>query len=199
MFTPRIFEVDIVRKVDVAALAWPERGQAITDSGLGCNRAYVDLRRLPWREAKRVFSREGDLIKRIETSGDPEAEYEIIEEELWDDGGDFFGLDLGVASTVVCLSAAGCVPFASCNAGALGGHHHEASPVVAFYARPNGVELLMAAAVDAEIGLEDQGGYLIAYANRLSKLRDFAEALLNRRSYFNRNSLLRSQVERYVS
>jgi hypothetical protein len=63
--------------------------------------------------------------------------YEIITEELYENESWLFGLDIGVASTVIALSAARCVPFSSCNGGAYGGSHHEFHLVVAFYARPN--------------------------------------------------------------
>jgi hypothetical protein len=183
MFTHVKFEVDIVQRLDGSELRWPEPGEATEDSGLGCNRLYADLRRLSWSEAKRVFALEGELIARIEASEDSNAECEAVEEELSEGEADLLGLDLGVASTVACLSAARCVPFTSCNAGALGGQHQEVYPLVAFFSRPQMVDILLACATEAEIGLENHDyGCVVAYADDVRKLRRFAETLINKRS-----------------
>jgi len=61
MFSYPVFDVEIERNVIAAALGWPEPKEAETDSGLGGNRSYVDLRRLPWSEAKRVYAYEEEL------------------------------------------------------------------------------------------------------------------------------------------
>lgn len=183
MFTHLSFEVDIVRQLDGSKLRWPEPGEASEDSGLGCNRLYADLRRFSWSEAKRVFALEGELIARIEASEDSNAECEAIEEELSEGEADLLGLDLGVASTVASLSAARCVPFTSCNAGAFGGRHQEVYPLVAFFARPQMVDILLACAVETEIGLENHDyGCVVAYADDVRKLGRFAESLIKKRS-----------------
>jgi hypothetical protein len=91
MFRHLNFEVEIVRHVEGAKFRWPEPGEATHDSGLGCNRMYAELRRLPWTEAKRVFSLEGELVGRIQSSEDSEAEYEVVEEELSEGEADLLG------------------------------------------------------------------------------------------------------------
>jgi hypothetical protein len=184
MFTYPTFDVEIIRKVDASDLGWPAAGEAGEESGLGCNRMYTDLRRLSWAEARRVFTLERDLIARIESTADTEEESAAIEEELYESGQDLYGLDLGVASTVISLSAAKCVPFSSCNGGAFGGQHHEKYPIVAFYAPAQAVELLIASAEEADIGLESNK-YLIAYADDIRKIRSFAQSLGSRSSLFN--------------
>jgi hypothetical protein len=137
MFTPPKFDIQLARNLPAAGLSWPEPGEAIDDSGLGGNRQYNDLRRLSWAEARRVYELETDVIARLEASDDSEDEWAAIEDELYEEPDDhLYGLDPGVASTVVALSAARCLPFSSCNAGAFGGHHYEIYPIVAFYARP---------------------------------------------------------------
>ena len=40
-----------------------------------------------------------------------------------------WGLDIGVASATIALSALGAIPVGSCNAGGFGGHHQGASPL----------------------------------------------------------------------
>jgi len=185
MFTHTIFEVEIERNVVTEDLGWPEPGAASTDSGLGSNRCYVDLRRLPWSEAKRVYACEEELIARIEASGDMEKEYEILEDELSEDPDRIYALDIGIASTVVALSAARCVPFSSCNAGALGGSHHELYPVVAFYGRPEMLVLLLECAEVSGVGLcNENGGGLVVFSTDIRHMRAFAHTLIQRRVAF---------------
>jgi hypothetical protein len=147
---------------------------------------YVDLRRLPWSEAKRVYALEEELIARIEISDDPKREHEIIEDELYEDPEEgIYGLDIGIASTVVALSASRCVPFSSCNTGAFGDFHHEGYPVVAFYGRPEMLVLLLESAETSGVGLcnEDRGG-LVVHAADIRHMRRFAHALIQRRAVF---------------
>lgn len=56
-------------------------------------------------------------------------------------GAKIVDLDLEAAGAVAALSAASCVPVASCNGGAFGGTHSEGAPVVAFYCRPAALAL----------------------------------------------------------
>jgi hypothetical protein len=184
MFRYPKFDVTTVRKVEPQELGWPAPGEAGHDSGLGCNRMYADLRRLSWAEAKRVFALEGSLIARMESAADTADEWAAIEDELSESDQDLYGLDPGVASTVVSLSAAKCVPFSSCNAGAFGEHHQERYPLVAFYARAQAVDLLAESAEEAAIGLEGND-YLVAYADDIRKIREFARSLIRRSPLFN--------------
>jgi len=131
-----------------------------------------------------MFEVETDLIARIERSSDPEREYDAIEDELYD-GDNLCGLDLGIASATAALSAARCIPFTSCNAGTFGGGHAEAYPLVGFFARLQQVELLLRAATEAGVGLENgDGGCLVVYANDVRTLRLFAVALVRERKAF---------------
>jgi hypothetical protein len=186
VFTYPNFDVDVFRRLDGGSLSWPEPGAATDDSGLGGNRAYADLRRLSWTDAKRAFALEGELIDRIENAEDSEAECDVIDEELNESDDHLFGLDVGVASTVVCLSAARCVPFSSCNGGAFGGRHQEAYPLVAFFAKAQMVDLLVTAATNANIGLQNHAsGCAMAYSDDIRKLRKFAGCLIGQRQLFN--------------
>jgi len=78
----------------------------------------MDLRGLSWSDAEIVLTEERKLLERISQADDPEGELELIEEEIGEDPGLLAVMDLGMASTVVALSAAGCIPFTSCNGGA---------------------------------------------------------------------------------
>lgn len=185
MFSYRSFDVDIIRFVDIGHLRWPTPGEADDDNGLGGNRVYADFRRMPWSEARRVYDLESVFMARLEAAEDPEGEYAAIEDELDEEDIGLYGLDIGVASSVIALSAARCIPFASCNAGALGGFHRERYPLVAFFARNEMIQLLMGCSEIAAAGLKsDEHGSLIVYADDLRSLRRFAEALINKRTAF---------------
>lgn len=185
MFAYSKFDVEVARELEVTALGWPAPGEAAAGSGLGCNREYEDLRRLSWADAERVFAVESALIARIENAEDAEEEWERISEELCEED-HLFGLDLGVASSVVCLSAARCVPFTSCNGGSFGGGHFEVYPLVAFFARPQVLDLIIGAAREADIGLHNgTGGSIVAYADDIRNMRRFAASVMSKRAQFN--------------
>ena len=183
VFDYRKFDVKLSREVRFAELSWPEPGEAADENCLGCNREYIDLRLLSWAEAKRTLVAEGRLIARIEQTEELENSVFRAEE---DEEAELFGLDTGVASTVVALSAARCVPFSSCNGGAFGSRHHEIYPLVAFYAKPETANLLLAIAGEVCIGLETNGyGFLVLYSDDIRKFPKFAEAMISRRKDLN--------------
>jgi hypothetical protein len=184
MFAYPRFNVQVSRKVNESRLRWPSDEHAAGD-GLGGNRNYADLRRFPWDEALEVFKLEGELMARVEASADPEQEYELIEDELYEELSiNLCGLDLGVAAAVLALSAAGCVPFSSCNAGTFGGGHPELYPLVAFYGRKEAIALLLACAEEADAGLESDDGAIVLYAADIPAIRRFAEAVFKNRALF---------------
>lgn len=185
MFVHKRFEVQMAVDVDMMLLSWPEAGKAADeDSGFMGNRSYGDLRRLSWTEAKRVATLEGEYISRIENARDTDEEIEIVWNEIYDDG-ELHGLDLGVATATVALSAAGCVPFSSCNGAAFGGHHNEHYPLVAFFCRPNAVELLSQCALEASVGLSNGGdGALVLYANEIMNMVKFGGIVISKSKVF---------------
>lgn len=173
------FDVDLMRAVDSARLGWPADRQLQEGSRLGGNHEYVDLRYISWAEAADVAREEGEILDRIALAEDPDAEWTSIEEELEEDPGLLVLLDVGVASTVAVLSAAGCITISSCNGGAYGDHHHERYPLVAFYARRQHVPLLLDAAERAGVGIEnDPDGALVVYADAIDRMPAFAAAVL---------------------
>lgn len=183
----KCFDVQIERNVDINSLSWPEPGEAMDEGYLGGNRSYIDLRYLSWKEALRVYELEEEYIKLILTSSDSDIEYEKIEEdEIHTDSVGIFGLDIGVASSVCALSAARCIPFSSCNAGAFGGFHKEIYPCVAFYARMETIDILLQCAETADTGLvlNEKYGCLVLYSDNIIKMRMFANSLIEHRSAF---------------
>jgi hypothetical protein len=195
MFSYRKYDIEVVRHLAVERLSWPGRGEAADESYLGCNRAYMDLRRAWWTEAKEAFDRENELIARLEASDDPEEEYYAIEELIYEDE-NLYSLDFGMASTVLALSAAGRIPFSSCNAGAFGGHHAEHFPLVAFYAQPGTAQVILSCAEQTQIGLDtsNERGHLIVYADDIRSLRRFAAALIEQKGIFRRAKRARKRV-----
>lgn len=182
-FAHRQFQTEIAVEVDPNKLAWPERGAA-TQEGFGGNRHYFDIRAMGWREARRIQKVEADYINRIMAAGDPIAEADLIEEEMeaeWDAMGEhpLWGLDLGVAGTVFTLSAAGCIPFSSCNAGSFGSSYHpERYPLVAFFTRKRAVGTLCQAAQMSGTGLIlNYDGSLQVFGQSVEALLDFADQL----------------------
>jgi hypothetical protein len=165
--------------LDISLLEWPQRRDADHDSALGCNQEYIDLRGLSWAQARRVFALETDLIRRLEVASDTDAEYDLIEEELFRSAENLFGLDIGVASVVACLSAANCIPFTSCNAGTFGGSHQEDHPLVAFFARSSMASRLVAHATTVQVGLANGlRGCAVLYTDDIRKFTLFALMLL---------------------
>jgi hypothetical protein len=181
----RVFDVDIERAIEVEALAWPERGGAQDESCLGCNRSYFDLRGVGWRAVSEMIVTERRVMRQLQTAPDMVAAYENLKEQ-WEEDCEFplWGLDLGVASAVVALSAARCIPFTSCNAGAFGdGPHPESYPLVAFYMRRATAQLIIDSASSTCVGLhQDSYGTVHVYARTVSDLHKFAEALYARRT-----------------
>ena len=83
-----------------------------------------------------------------------------------------------MASTVVALSALGCVPVSSCRGNSLGARHHEhPAPMATFYARRLHLEALQAAVAQADIYIVNNEAKLEAYAEDLRKMHRFAIAL----------------------
>jgi hypothetical protein len=175
----RIFDVEIERCINVNRLRWPEPGQAMEDYGLNGNREYVDLRGLTWREVSEILAVEEELLRGYESiEGLPEDSNEC-DDDLEEDFSLLQIIDEGVAGTVAALSAARCIPCTSCNAGALGGWHHECYPIVAFYARPQHVPFLLQAAEVSDIGLSNGlDGGLIVYSGDIRRMPAFARELL---------------------
>jgi hypothetical protein len=105
-------------------------------------------------------------------------------DKLHEDGDPvLMGLDIGVASSVVALSAARCIPFSSCNGGSLGGHHHEAFPLVSFFAKVEWISVIVEAAEEANAGVSNSGNAVVVYA-QLQDMLTLARGLIARRALF---------------
>lgn len=186
IFEHKTFSVDIAEDISLDRLRWPLLGEAGHDAGLGLNREYQDLRGASWKSAKMALEEERRVILQIETSLNPEVIYDDYEDERFAEGEDLlFGLDIGVASTVLSLSAARCIPFSSCNGAAFFGHHKERHPLVAFFARREALPLLSQAANESNAGLSsNEYGELIVYSNHIRSMLSFSTAIIKRSKEF---------------
>ena len=180
MLKHKKFDVDIERRVSTKLIRLPDSSYAEGDGSFGGNHQYMDLQHLTWAEARRVFDLEARIFNKLDNSKEAEFELCQIENELHCEfDNHLYGLDLGVASTVIALSAVGCIPVSSCNAGAFGGTHYEEHPLVAFYASRALIPSLLDTAAKSGAGLENSdAGMLIVYANDIRVMRVFAQTLI---------------------
>ena len=146
--------VAIERSVNASRLTWPSP----TDLG-GYTRGYVDLRGLSWRNVREAIELEKEVLSRFDWNTDAAQEH-FSEDDSFKT---FYGLDLGIASAVLTLSAAKCAPVSSCSDGM---RHLEAYPLVAFFTRKPRVPDLLEVAEEAGCGLvnADSGDLVILYS-----------------------------------
>lgn len=177
-------DIHIRQEIDCNKLYWPIDEDCEEESGLGMNRDYFDLRGLSFDDVAPLIESEKKFAIRAAECED----YDEIEEELYENTNYyyhecFFGLDPGVASSVVALSAFGCIPFTSCNAGAFGGNHPETIPLVGFFARPEHIPQLLEAARECQVGLvndRSDAGAVVLFAENVAALQTFASYVATR-------------------
>lgn len=113
--------------MDVQRLAHIDRAalEAADDAGyLAGNAMFRDVSGCTWPEAMAAALGEAQLIARLTAADDLEAEADLIDDErldAFDDAEALWNLDVGVIGAVIVLSALGCAPVGSCNAGGFGG------------------------------------------------------------------------------
>ena len=165
-------EFPIKRSIEPDQLSWPPESNLATDDYFV--RGYGDMRGETWGDASETLEMEREFLALM--LGDlSAAEAALCAEDRFE----LNGLDLGVASAVVALSAANCAPIASCNGGA---GHHEDYPCVAFYCPKVRLPDLLKAAALTGCGLESGGsGRVLLYADNVEPLLLFAEKLIEMR------------------
>lgn len=181
------YAVPLRREVDPAKLAVidPATLEVADDAGfLAGNAMFQDLSGFSWAEAATAVAAEAELIARLTTAEDLNAEADLVNEERYDafeDADALWNLDVGVIGAVVVLSALGCAPIGSCNAGGFGGQHQAQHPYVAFYLPAGALAEVLGLAATAGVGLildEDGRGQL--YSDRDLGLAQFAELAISR-------------------
>lgn len=167
------------RDIDARALApLPGEDEANDESYFQGNRDYQDLRGMTWEDVAGALEQEERLIARLRRSTDPHDELEQIEEHRLQED-ELFGLDLGVGSAVLALSALGGAPFFSCNGGAFGGQHAQTHPLVVSYMPAESVAAALGAAREAGVGMVlDDWGRVQLYATAVDPMIKFARLTL---------------------
>jgi len=155
------------------------------EDGLEGNEQYRDLRGMTWAQVAAALLQEAGFFDRLAAAAaDLDNEAELIDEEreeadFPDD--DLWGLDVGVISATLALSALGAIPVSSCNAGGFGGHHVAAFPHVAFFLPRSAASEVLAIAEAADVGLDVvEGGIARLYGRTDFDLHRFAQFALNR-------------------
>lgn len=191
-FVHKKFDVQVTRQFNPALTSWPKPEEVMDDCHPGGNQDYADMRGISWPGAWEIQDLESEYIQRIEQvplpSGANPFDVEDLFDELFDqiELAEIMGIDIGVASTVAVLSASGFIPCSSCNGGAFGGRHHELYPLVAFYAYPEAIPLLVQCAEASGVGLDNGKGWapddlpIVVYADDVRNMRAFANELSKR-------------------
>jgi hypothetical protein len=158
-----------------------DRGE---EDGLEGNQQYRDLRGMTWAQVAAALLQEAEFFDRLAAAADLNEEAELIEEER--EAADFpeddlWGLDVGVISATLALSALGATPVSSCNAGGFGGQHVAAFPYVAFFLPRSAAAEVLAIAEEADVGVDVvEGGIARLYGGTDFGLHRFAQLALSR-------------------
>ena len=165
------------RQVDPRQLGWLNGRRAETRSSFPANRDYVDLRGRTLAQLEAQLALEDAGWARLAADAySPRALAEAEQMQRLSPGAPM--LDFGIASTVVAVSALGCVPVMSCRGRSLGAHAHRyLAPMATFYARGTHVPVLLRAAEAADVSLVNTGAKLEVYSEDLRKMHAFATAL----------------------
>ena len=179
---PRSFSVEIRRELELADLAdvSEEVLQQAEDEGwLAGNRSYRDMRGFSWNEVGAALDTEIEVINRVKAAEDPEAElaaFEELQATSFEDEPALWGLDVGVASATIAVSAYGATPVSSCNAGAFGGQHQAKYPYVAFFLPKESAPQVVRCAEQSNIGLLcDENGIAQIYGQGEMDLIRFSQ------------------------
>ncbi len=165
------------RAVDPRLLGWLDGRRAATRPNFPANHDYVDLRGFTAAHVDTVLEEERAGYEVLAAADDDARAIASVDRARLASALAPM-LDFGIASTVLALSALGCVPVMSCRGRALGAHPHQyPAPMATFYARKAHVAALLEAAEAADISIVNSGGKLEVYSEDLRKMHAFAAAL----------------------
>lgn len=176
----KVFEIEVRQTLDVQgldALTDAEADAAGDEGFLRGNGRYEDHRGWTWRDVRAALEVEGPLLAQLAETDDSaatEAAFEAARDPEDEGAAVLWGLDIGVASAVIALSAMGAMPFISCNAGSFGGIHAASRPYIALYLAAAAPEAILALARRAGVGLEVEDGVVRLYARSALDLLQFA-------------------------
>lgn len=184
----RRYDYPLVQALDLDALATITEAEADAgeDDGLQGNQQYQDIRFISWSLVAEAIRREAELFDRFAGACDLDAEEARYREELEAailPEEDFWGLDVGVISAVLALSAMGALTVSSCNAGGFGGRHVEKFPLIAMYLPRHIAPDVLEIAEQADVGLDMlTGGLVRLYGATNYDLHRFARVALDRQA-----------------
>lgn len=176
----KVFDIEVRRAIDpqgLDGLSDVEADVAGDDGYLRGNGRYEDHRGWRWEDVRATLDVEAAIVERLAGSDDSAAAEATFEaqRDLEGEGAEaLWGLDVGIASAVIALSALGALPFISCNAGSFGGTHPASKPYVAFYLAAASPDLLLTLAEMTDAGLEVVDGVLCLYGRSVLDLLQFA-------------------------
>lgn len=177
-------QLDIDQALDVASLAvlTPAEAEAADEDGiLAGNQHYQDLQACNIEDLRFVLDRERKLVESFLDSNAPAAAEASFEDDrpLDDDRDALWHLDVGMASAVVALVALGAHPTLSCNGGCFGGCHNFPAPLIKAYIASASPDTLLALAKVADIGVRQEEGLIVLYANDCDAFMRFGEQALS--------------------
>jgi hypothetical protein len=148
--------------------------RASASDGLDVNHNYEDLRGYSQTDLEDVLAFETETFIRLEVAHF-DADSVATADEEWYESFLLPGVDFGIGSTVIALSALGCTPITSCRGNSLtDGHRHEC-PTVCFYATKGLVPLLLQLAGSVGVSLENNSDMLEIYAADVRSMVAFAK------------------------
>ena len=187
MGVPLMTKFEIRRDLDVEKLEELSSAEA-TDADeqgyLAGNQSYRDLRGFRWDDVRRALEFESGLVGRIkaaDNSAAAELDFDEIRLQALDPIEELCGLDVGVASAVLAISALGAIPVSSCNGGCFGPPHQAQHPYVAFYLPKDHAVRILDLAEAADIGLGvDSDGIAQIYSRTVHDFLRFAALAVTR-------------------
>jgi hypothetical protein len=150
--------------------------RASSKDGLLENHDYVDLRGMTVEDVQDALSFETEVFRELEDSQYSDESIERVDDE-WLEAG-LLPVDFGMGSAVAALSAVGCVPITSCRGASLDDGHPYMAPTVTFFAETRLVSILLAAAKDAGVSIENNTDMLEVFCADLRAMNEFARSLV---------------------
>lgn len=167
------------RSVNPGLLGWPDEARASSTDGLLVKHHYIDMRGFSVADAELTLSNESELYEELETAGwSEDIVADLIDANYMDP--DTYGFDFGMVGAVLALSSVGAVPISCCNGGVFDDMTHgEDQPCLLFYALPEQLPLLLAAATAADVSMVNNEDLIEVYTEDVRKIHAFGTELLN--------------------
>lgn len=181
-----VFKVPLEVDVDVGVLQYPPEDVLTEEGGLVCNHDYMDMRHRSWESFFLSHRAESYLVTEAGRRAKTEEEFDSLLNQFLEDNRRGFcnydGVELGVSSVTLALSAFECVPAESCR-GHFEGLDNTLPPHVVLWAEKEKAKDLISLARKSKVGLGNcnMEGYeaLLLYAQNIPNLMAFGKGLYN--------------------